>query len=582
MIDTVMSKRTRLERHSRRDGLLQSRARPNALQGKEEDDVSYIRRFVEEQERESNFSKRLFFGNSGNAATPADGSTGTGTGTGSDTGTGADTGTGTGTDSGTGAGTGNNSGAGNGASNGNSGANNGNGNGNGNAGNGGNIFTSTRFTYTIGPGTTLMRSSTAAPSTTALAATTTSLTTRTRSSTSAASIATSATLEDVAATTTVAFVGSTPTQSLDTAALSSSTTKPASSGPGAGPIIGIVAGALAGIAVLVVIVGFLVKKLGKKEDPYESDPFDRDEFRRNSAMLPETFESDDGHPGMAEYPNNMHSVGGYGNDAGYAGAGAAMVGGGMVASSSYNQYNENHGGPRPPSMFQKHINGPGAQYNMAEAPPMPQVGAIYGAGYDPTPSLPPMALGGSDPYSIAGVGRNHQMDGNINNPYAHLDRSPSASGTPQYNPYEQQENGYSDLNRNGSQGSQQYQQHSNENYHESNGQGYDTAGRPGTSEGRSGTPDLPNVQQTYAMSGGAGGEQHHQYSEGNRVTSPHHMMSSQQDMHQDHYSNQGHNASSQQPLQIRNLLPNPHGQQQQQQPQRPLSGDENAAYGGVW
>lgn len=384
--------------------------------------------------------------------------------------------------------------------------------------------------------------------------------------------------------TAVAFVTASPSASANIAASSSTATSKPSNGVGVGPIIGIVAGALAGIAVIAVIVGYLFKKYGRKEDPYEADPFSPDDFRRQSAMLPDTYEHDDGYNDMSEYQNASP----FGNDAGYgagaagygagAGATAAVAAGGagvgaagLAAASSFRSQNESRG-PRPPSMFEKHINSQAARYNSGE--PM---GAIYDDEHI-SPQLPAMAFGGSDPYTTAGVGRSHQqMDNNINNPYAHLDRSPSAMVQRNVS-HNGQHGGQEVFNgaqfAHGSNGSS-YQQYSSDQYqsagqeYESNGHGYDTAGRPGTSEGRSGTPDLPNVQQTYA---GTGIEE----SQGmDRVVSPHHMMASPEQMPHEYYSQANYaedgNAPNQ-PLQVRNLL---HQQQDQ-------GANDNAAYGGLY
>lgn len=573
MTDAVLNSKRRLERHSRRDSSLQSRARP-VMNERADEDASFVRSFVKKaQEGGQEFGKRLgpgFFGSSDPTGSRGgnDGSSG-----GSDSTRSSDSSTGGGRGS--------------------SGASA--------TGRPGGFESTTRESSStressdpLGLGNlspTSRSSSTTESSTRTTSSSSTSTSSR---STTPAILTTSVSTPSTTAapTTSFAYVTSTPTTPSVSEASVTSTPEPSSSGPGAGPIIGIVAGSLAGIAVIAVIVGFLFKKLGRKEDPYEADPFERDDFRRQSAMLPDTFESDDGHPSMSEH-NNLHGSGGPFSDAAYAGAGVAAAGG-MAATSSFTSHNES-GGPRPPTMFQKHINGPGAQYSLSEAPGVPQVGAIYNHHNDMMPQLPPMTFGGSDPYSIAGVGRSN-MESNMNNPYAHLDRS---VGSPHAQaPQERYEapDSYANLNRNGSNGSysqDQSEQYRSGNDYDSSAHGYNTAGRPGTAEGRSGTPDLPNVQQTYAL-GDGGEEDRHQEME--RVASPHRMMASPQHMSQDMYSQYGQANSpfqdggspTQQPLQVRNLLPNPHEAQHRQQAQRPISSassqpaDDDAAYGGVW
>jgi hypothetical protein len=339
---------------------------------------------------------------------------------------------------------------------------------------------------------------------------------------------------------------------------------------------------------LAVIIGFLFKKFGRKDDPYEADPFDRNSFRRQSAMLPDNFDDDDHMPEMSEAHN-----GPFADDHGYM-ADAAMGAGAMGGAGYAAAHNE--GGPRPPTMFANHMNAPAAQMSMHDAPAVPAIGAIYTAGHDPSPQLPPMAFGGSDPYSIAGVGR-QRMENNINNPYGYLDRQYSASRSSPHGKDQMMHQDYADLDRNGSQGSNGYEQQQFRHQYEeqySNYEHHNTAGRPGTSEGRSGTPDLPNVQQTYAMAGDDTAEMQRQ----ERVMSPHRNVASPQHMSQELISNanarsngsdsQGYRSAHSnspdqphQPLQVRNLLPNP------SQQQRPISAvssvvDDDAAYGGVW
>jgi hypothetical protein len=388
--------------------------------------------------------------------------------------------------------------------------------------------------------------------------------------------------------TAVAFVTSSSIASLASATAS---LEPKSEGPGAGPIIGIVAGALAGVAVLAALIGFLVKKYkSSKEDPYEANPFDRDDFRRQSAMLPEHFDDEDGHqPSMSEHHHASIASGGYGmdqHDSMGAGVGAGMAG--AAAAGAYGAHAaHNQGGPRPPTMFERHINGPAAQYS--NAPPVPTVGAYF--NQEPTPSLPPIAFGtGGDPYSLAGVGNSHSQMNNVN-PYAHLNRGPSLNGygAPQQQQYHQQAPQYDDAGAYGGRpqsGSsthsgpaardltspfanphdqqQQYGQAMGGDEHATRDYNYSTTGRPQTSEGRSGTPDLPDVQQTYQLDDEAVPQQQAQAPEAPRSASPFGAL----------------DAHGNAPLQVRNLMPG------NQHAARPLStnstADPSDAYGGCY
>jgi len=338
-----------------------------------------------------------------------------------------------------------------------------------------------------------------------------------------------------------------------------------------------------------------MKKFSKKEDPYEADPFDKDAFRRHSAMLPDTFDDEvDGSPEMTEH----HNVGGSPNMyeyhdpsiAGMAGMGVMAAGAGVAAGSALS-HNES-GGPRPPTMFQKHLNAYDANAAYSQAPPVP---AIPGAGYETNyPQLPPFAFGGGDPYGAAGVA----PMSNVSNPYAHLDRARSDGSN-------------SGDGAHGAAGAQQYHQQ----------QQYDTAGRPGTSEGRSGTPDLPNMQHTYAAGAGFDDEDtrfpafnspqaepvrnpfdnnsthaHQQNgslgSNGSYGTATNFGMvnTSGGDMHHSPPHNphvvQGlqTNLHPQPSLSVRNLMPSGGYQQQQQRPISTVSSaaDPDDAYGGVY
>lgn len=298
---------------------------------------------------------------------------------------------------------------------------------------------------------------------------------------------TSASLTSVAAVTNSNSLATSTQLITSSAVLASSTassTGDLKSHSSPGPIIGIVAAALAGAVVIAAIIGFLVKKYSRRADPYESNPFDKDEFRRESVMLPEVFDSDDGHPSMTEYHNyGPGPTSGY--DDPYTSAGTKVVGDAVAAYSNGPSSAYTHsetGRPRPPTMFARHndVHAGGAY---SEASRLPAIGAALNTA--PSPRLPPIAFGGGDPYSLAGVaGGLH----NVSNPYAHLDRNGFMHG------YSEQSTG--GLHPDGSDGSGD---DNGEHLRYRQNDGYETSGRPGTAEGRSGTPDIPNVQQTYAL-----------------------------------------------------------------------------------
>ncbi|PWN20079.1 hypothetical protein BCV69DRAFT_218540 [Microstroma glucosiphilum] len=283
-----------------------------------------------------------------------------------------------------------------------------------------------------------------------------------------------------------------------TASATASSTAAASSGPGVGLIIGIVAAALAGVVVVAAVVGFLVKKASRKTEPFEGDPFDKDEFRRQSAMIPEGFESDDGHRSMVERDFDPSGYGG--DDGGYGGHVLSAGGAGMMAGAAGaygGSYNES-GAPRPPTMLARHADA----YRDYQVQDSVGPGAPYEAAFAAPPQFPQMAYGGEDPYSLAGVAGGMKKMQNIDNPYAHLDRSLSAS---QFHAAEAA-NYYNNRNVSGnSQGTQLQRNGSGGTASGSDG-GYgrsdaqDAAARPTSYDGnRSGTPELPNVQQTYAL-----------------------------------------------------------------------------------
>lgn len=58
-----------------------------------------------------------------------------------------------------------------------------------------------------------------------------------------------------------------------------------SDGPSTGAVVGIVAGALLGVIALAALIGYAIKKKRPNHDDDEPSPFDKEEFRRTSAML---------------------------------------------------------------------------------------------------------------------------------------------------------------------------------------------------------------------------------------------------------------------------------------------------------
>lgn len=307
--------------------------------------------------------------------------------------------------------------------------------------------------------------------------------------------------------TSVRVITQSPTRIASATATPSNT----NDGPGAGPIIGIVAGALAGLVLVAAAVSYLVKWYGKKKDvdPYEANPFDRDDFRRQSVMIPDGFDSDDGH-GLGRTSPEYHGHNTYNDEmvmangassaslGGGAATAAALGAGGAAVAASSSSHNGDAGRPRPPTMFARHQD--------AHAP---SVGAVFNQP-PVVPQLPPMAFGGGDPYSLAGVaGGMH----NVSNPYAHLDRGHGdQQNLPQrYNSYRSGSNGSNELAHSPtgmvmSPGS--YARPGLDHNEEYGQRTHETSGRPGTAEGRSGTPDIPNVQQTYALGGGESEDGH--------------------------------------------------------------------------
>ena len=355
----------------------------------------------------------------------------------------------------------------------------------------------------------------------------------------------------------------TPSVSLAAAADSATTAGNNSSGFPAGPVIGGVAGGLVGLALLSLIIGVLWKKYAKKDDPYEANPFDKDIFHRHSAMLPNTYDEDDDHTGngagahpdeMSEHHLGVGSSGGFYEAPGMAGMAGMGIGAGAAgaAAAAHGSPDSSASGPRPPTMFERHMNSPGAQFGDPSVPQQSQMsppGGQRGMMLDyppPMPSMPQMAHYGADPYAAAGVAVG---SANVANPYAHLDRGHPPQQTGAYEEEQEQLHG-----RTGSNGSQRS----------------NTSGASGYGSAREGPGSIG-----------------HHYG----VAPPPQQFNQQQNPfgndEQQHYQPQQQYQQPQQGLQpslsVRNLLPG--GPAQHGAGARPISTasvDPEDAYGGVW
>ncbi|KAK0548192.1 hypothetical protein OC846_004582 [Tilletia horrida] len=236
--------------------------------------------------------------------------------------------------------------------------------------------------------------------------------------------------------------------------IDSANSKSSGSNSRTGLVIGVIAGVLVGIALLSVLVGFLVRKFKHKDDdPYENDPFDRVDFQRQSVMMPpDTFSEEDHHSAGLHSPEMTEQHQGMGMGSPFLDASpytAAAVVGGAGAYERNQQLQSassqaTGGGPRPPTMFARHLDAHAGASSVPPMPNAPQVGGVYAPGeYTNTvvPSLPPIAAGsdaGASPFMGPGVVMGHA---NVASPYAHLDRARSAASQ------------YVDLDRSGSGGS---------------------------------------------------------------------------------------------------------------------------------
>jgi len=166
-------------------------------------------------------------------------------------------------------------------------------------------------------------------------------------------------------------------------------------------------------------------------------------------MLPaDNFSEDDHVNGGGIHSPEMSERSPYLDPTPMMGMGAAVAGVGAAAYNNHNNSGREQGGPRPPTMFARHLearsNGQDP-YNHGGMPSVPQVGGIYSPGeYTNTvvPSMPPAAATagyGTDPSVSPFMGPGVVMGhANAPSPYAHLDRARSASSQ------------YVDLDRSGS------------------------------------------------------------------------------------------------------------------------------------
>ncbi len=215
--------------------------------------------------------------------------------------------------------------------------------------------------------------------------------------------------------------------------------------------------ALVGVVVLSGLVGFLFKKYKSKEDPYEANPFDRDAFQRHSAMIPDHFDSDDGHAGAGGMSPEMSEHYQYNNYAPQyesgisAGARVPWVPWPRTTRAARAHPPCSPSTPRACSRTRRRwaattrtatlptrcppcrrtrttMRRPTAAFANHHAAEhyLEEPGFGQQRSVSPAPQLPPLAAFGGDPYSIAGVGRGQQQ--NVANPYAHLDRSHAGMG----------------------------------------------------------------------------------------------------------------------------------------------------------
>jgi len=167
-----------------------------------------------------------------------------------------------------------------------------------------------------------------------------------------------------------------------------------SSGPGTGAVVGIVAGALVGVVVLASLVGYFFKtKWGNKDDDdFDDAVFNKNEFKRSSAMLPD----DDG---MSMRSGSMSAIGGA-----YSSSGRSALGG-------------PRNGPRPPSTLERHYmhtpTGPSFPPAGVNAMPSFQPGQIINYGQPDYGQASPL------PYP------HHQQQQQQQQYYNDLDRQPS-------------------------------------------------------------------------------------------------------------------------------------------------------------
>lgn len=273
-------------------------------------------------------------------------------------------------------------------------------------------------TTTEAPTTTEASSSTTTTTTEVETTSSTTRSTTTRSTTSEEVTSTSSsssssepasTLPQSTRTTIVVVNGKTSTSVGIPSGTSLASNDSGSDGPSTGAVVGIVAGALLGVVVIAAIIGYILKKKRSSGDD-EPSPFDRDEFRRTSAMLDDDVDvyaggsfggSHHGHghgagesyggghsPQMSEY--SMRDLG-RSNTTGSAG--------GILPGLARGNTMQN---PRPPTAIMNHYNHQAMMPSFQPGQTLPNApGAPYGAFNAPPPaaSSPQMDLYGGYPIS---------------------------------------------------------------------------------------------------------------------------------------------------------------------------------------
>lgn len=228
---------------------------------------------------------------------------------------------------------------------------------------------------------------------------------RSTSSSSSSSSAAATSVPQITRTSVVVVNGSTST-SLSTPSGTSlaNSDSSSSSGVSTGAVVGIVAGALLGVVVIAAIIGYLLKKKRSHDDD-EPSPFDRDEFRRTSAMLDDDV---DVYAQGGSYGGSHH---GHGHGDSYGGGHSPQMSEiSMRDLGRSNTYGSSalpglaRGGtlqnPRPPTAIMQHYNHQQSMPSFQPGQVVPSGPAPYSNFAAPPPSAgPAMDLYGGYPIS---------------------------------------------------------------------------------------------------------------------------------------------------------------------------------------